>query len=257
VINNFERWLDIIIQNHGAICVSHNTANDLKRWIDKNRPQCRDDFEINVSHNGADINENNNNDNLTKKEQITLDLIAKRDTFLMVGTLEPRKGQIQTIKAFDILWSNGINVNLVIVGKEGWAIEELIEMIEHHPEKKKRLFWLNSISDLYLEQLYKISSALILSSQGEGFGLPLIEAAQHNLPIIARDIPVFREVAKEYAYYFKDSKEPQVIADSIKEWMELYNYNNHPKSDDMPWLTWRESSENLLSILMKEKNETN
>lgn len=43
------------------------------------------------------------------------------------------------------------------------------------------------------------STCLIAASFGEGFGLPLIEAAQHGLPIMARDIAVFREVAKEYA----------------------------------------------------------
>jgi len=255
VVDNFERWLDIIIQNHGAICVSHNTADDLKKWIEEYRPQCKDDFEIYVSHNGADINESRSNDSLADDDRATLDLIDQRETFLMVGTIEPRKGQMQTIKAFDILWSDGIDINLVIVGKQGWAIEELIEIIEKHPERDKRLFWLNSISDLYLEELYKRSSALILSSQGEGFGLPLIEAAQHRLPIIARDIPVFREVAKDYAYYFKDTQDPNIISETIIRWIELYKKDHHPKSDKMPWLTWRESSQNLLSIILRDTYE--
>ena len=38
----------------------------------------------------------------------------------MVGTVEPRKGYLQTIDAFSRLWADGIDVNLVIVGTEGW-----------------------------------------------------------------------------------------------------------------------------------------
>ena len=57
-----------------------------------------------------------------------------------------------------------------------------------------RLFWLEGISDEYLEKIYDAATCLIAASEGEGFGLPLIKVAQHKLPIIARDIPVFREV---------------------------------------------------------------
>ena len=169
---------------------------------------------------------------------------------MIVGTLEARKGQMQTLLAFEELWSSNIDTILVIVGKQGWLVEKLVEKIENHPELGERLFWLNGISDNYLEKLYSVCSCLIAPSEGEGFGLPLIEAAQHNMPIIARDMLVFKEVAKDYAFYFKDSKEPQVIASSIKEWIELYHSDNHPKSDNMPWLTWRESSDNLLVLLV-------
>ena len=58
------------------------------------------------------------------------------------------------------------------------------------------MLWLEGISDEYLDKVYAASTCLIAASEGEGFGLPLIEAAQHKLPIIARDIPVFREVVR-------------------------------------------------------------
>ena len=121
----------------------------------------------------------------------------------MVATIEPRKGHHQTLKAFELLWGQGADINLVIVGKQGWLVEELIENIKAHSELNKRLFWQEGISDEYLENIYAESTCLIAASEGEGFGLPLIEAAQKGKPIIARDIKVFREVAGDYAYYFK------------------------------------------------------
>lgn len=80
-------------------------------------------------------------------------------------------------------------------------VDLLVQRLCSHPELGKRLFWLNGISDDYLESVYAVCACLIAASYGEGFGLPLIEAAQHELPVIARDIPAFREVAGEYAFF--------------------------------------------------------
>jgi glycosyltransferase involved in cell wall biosynthesis len=151
-----------------------------------------------------------------------------------------------------MLWSGGKEINLVIVGKQGWMVEELAEKLRAHPQMNHQLFWLEGISDEYLEQLYAAASCLMLPSQGEGFGLPLIEAAQHKLPIIARDLPVFREVAGEYAYYFTNDTHPLILTKAIEEWIELYQNDNHPKSDDMPWLTWKQSAKMLLKLLNRD-----
>jgi len=170
----------------------------------------------------------------------------------MVGTIEPRKGHAQTLAAFELSWAEGMDTNLVIVGKQGWMVEKLVEKLRHHPELGRRLFWLEGISDEYLEKVYASCTCLIAASEGEGFGLPLIEAAQHKLPIIARDIPVFHEVAGEHAFYFK-GKEPDDLAKAVQKWLELYRSGQHPKSDDMPWLTWNESASQLLDIIIAGK----
>jgi glycosyltransferase involved in cell wall biosynthesis len=118
----------------------------------------------------------------------------------MVGTIEPRKGHAQTLAAFERLWSEEVDVNLTIVGKEGWngsqgtetVISDFIARLRAHSEYGRRLLWLRDISDEYLARVYAASTALIVASEGEGFGLPIIEAANYKLPVIARDIPVLR-----------------------------------------------------------------
>jgi len=127
----------------------------------------------------------------------------------------------------------------------------LIEKLHHHSELGKRLFWLEGVSDEYLEKVYAASTCLIAASEGEGFGLPLIEAAQHKLPIIARDIPVFREVAGEHAYYFS-GREPADLALAVKNWLGQFEAGQHPMSEHMPWLTWKESAERLKQIIFNE-----
>jgi glycosyltransferase involved in cell wall biosynthesis len=163
----------------------------------------------------------------------------------MVGTLEPRKGHQQMLAAFDILWSRNIAVNLIMVGKVGWNTESLVTKINKHQMNDSRLFWFNSICDTELEEIYSEATSLIAGSFGEGYGLPIVEAAQRGLPVICRDIPVFHEVAGEAAFYLKGSC-PAEIADEIIQWIEGYQqglFNNSPK---VAFLSWKESAQLLI-----------
>ena len=137
----------------------------------------------------------------------------------------------------------------MLVGRAGWRVEALLERLRQHPRRQTQLFWLEGISDEYLEKIYAASTCLIAASYDEGFGLPLIEAAQHKLPIMARDIAVFREVAGEHAYYF-DGLAPQDLASAIERWLALHASGQHPRSDAMPWLTWAQSAQQLLQRIL-------
>jgi len=169
-------------------------------------------------------------------------------TFLMVGTVEPRKGHAQVLAGFDELWAAGADVNLVIVGKPGGMVSKVIAALESHPLLGERLFWFNAASDQCLEDLYARADCLLAASEGEGFGLPLIEAAQHGVPIIARDLPVFREVAGEGAYYF-DGKESADVASAVARWMPLCESGTAPSPSAIDWLTWEQSAAQLLSAM--------
>lgn len=251
----FSQWLKTIAHFNGFICVSQTVAADLSAWLEKNGQS--HPYHITWSHHGADIENSAPSTGLPDNAVLVLERISQSVSFLMVGTLEPRKGYLQTLNAFSLLWAQGIDVNLIIVGKEGWkglpdsvrrTIPETVTLLRTHPELGKHLFWIEDASDEYLEKIYPISSCLIAASVGEGFGLPLIEAARQGLPIIARDIPVFREVAGQHAYYFSGT-EATSLADAITAWLSLYNAKNHPSSYAMPWLTWKQSAKNLISQL--------
>jgi glycosyltransferase involved in cell wall biosynthesis len=245
----FVSWLNVVGASDGAVCISKAVADDLAHWTQGKTWKRQLRFTIDWCHLGADVDNTASTQVLPAESDHIFTSIKQRPSFLMVGTLEPRKGYTQVLDAFETLWRNDINCNLVIVGKQGWMVEKLVERLRVHPELNKRLFWLEGISDEYLEKVYAASTCLIAASYGEGFGLPLIEASQHKLPIIARDIPVFREVARDYAYYF-DGKEPHQLAESIKGWIGLYEKHRHPKSDNMPWLTWKESAQELLNKIL-------
>ena len=101
--------------------------------------------------------------------------------------------------------------------------------------------------------MYEAASCLIAASEGEGFGLPLIEAAHWSAPILARDIPVFREVAVNGATYFCGLA-PDDLADAIVLWLEARASGNVPDSAQMASLTWSESAQSLVASILKMRS---
>lgn len=257
-------WLkEIITFADRLIGISHAVANEIRHWLEINPSAANHPLKISAAPLGADISASAPTTGLPTNAHKMLSDFKKSTTFLTVGTIEPRKGYLQIIDAFDQLWADDRQVILVIIGKEGWAplpnserrtIPKIIHKIKNHPELGKRLFWINDASDEYLEKIYKSAICLIAASEGEGFGLPLIEAAKHGLPIIARDIPVFRELADDHAFYFSGSTKSE-LANAIKNWLDLFKYNSMPASTDIKWNTWKQHTEKLLGIILNTEHE--
>ena len=221
------RWLNGISQvSDSLISISKAVSDDVERYLNDSPVERSRPLRFSWFHLGANVENSVPSTGFPSDASTVLKVLGRRVTFLSVGTIEPRKGHSQTLEAFEHLWAKGIDINLVIVGKEGGMVDGVIEKIKSHSELGKRLFWLDGISDEYLEKVYSASTCLIAASEGEGFGLPLIEAAQHNLPIIARDIPVFREVAGEHAFYFS-GLDTFGLSTAIQDWLKLYKKHNH------------------------------
>jgi len=237
----FETWLKSISKvSTGLICISESVASEVRAWLEQNPPKRLNMPHVSSFHLGADVENSMPSKGLPADAQMVLNKLSASTSFLLVGTLEPRKGQAQALGAFELLWSQGADLNLVIVGKQGWMVDALVQKIRNHPELNKRMFWLEGISDEYLARLYDVSACLVAASEGEGFGLPLIEAAKYHKPIIARDLPVFREVAADNAIYFS-GLESINLAECVTAWLEQYKQDAHPKSEGMTYLTWQES----------------
>jgi glycosyltransferase involved in cell wall biosynthesis len=209
-----------------------------------------------VLHHGADIGASQPSSGLPPDADGVLAGIDAAPTFAMVGTIEPRKGHAQALDAFEQLWAQGLDVRLAIVGAEGWkglpdgqrrTIPALMTRLRRHPELGRRLFVLHGASDEYLDRIYAASTCLLVASEGEGFGLPLIEAARHGIPLLVRDLPVFREVAGEHAVYF--SGDGAALAAAIRDWLRLHAAGRAPASGGIAGRTWADNAAELMGIL--------
>lgn len=243
------KWLKSITQFDGCLCISKAVADELNEWCILNVKERLRPLAVEWFHLGADLDASTPSKGLPNNVASLLNIFTAAPTFLMVGTLEPRKGHAQVIAAFEQLWQQGININLVLVGKQGWQVDSLVTHLKQHPLASKTLHWLEGISDEFLEKIYANSTCLIAASYGEGFGLPLIEAAQHHISILARDIPVFREVAGECAEFF-NADTPEQLAQAIQAWLLKYEQGATRASENMSWLTWQQSAQQLLSKIL-------
>jgi glycosyltransferase involved in cell wall biosynthesis len=243
-----DSWLRAVISSDGAICISKAVADELWAHINRERPERALPFKIGWFHLGTGP--------LTASRYAKMNVepfsaqIGGANPFvLMVGTVEARKGHTQVLDAFEELWRRGVALDLVFVGKEGWLVESLIARMRRHRELGRRFFWYDQAKDAMLEAAYDATIGILMASQGEGFGLPLIEAAQHGRPILARDLPVFREVAGEYATYF-DGGSGVELADALEAWFAALQQGVAAQSSEIPVQTWEQSTKQLLSVFL-------
>jgi glycosyltransferase involved in cell wall biosynthesis len=251
----------------GVLCISRAVADELAGWIADQglAPRCNGrPLQLGWFHLGADIGADigarTSSRGLPEQAAAapTIDALGAlhaldaRPSFLMVGTVEPRKGHAQALAAFELLWAQGVDLNLVVVGKQGWMVEQLARRLRGHAESGVRLFWLAGIADDMLLALYAGASALLAASEGEGFGLPLIEAARHGIPIVARGLPVFREVAGDHAHYF-DGLDAGSLARALADWLALWRAGQAPASTGMPWLSWEASAHQAMGVIIDGK----
>jgi len=241
----FEGWFrDAARQSDGLVCISNAVAEDVRRYVGR-----LDDLprkpRVDFWHLGANFASTGTPGAVSG----AVTEISRRNYLLMVGTIEPRKSHAVALKAMERLWSKGLDLDLCIAGKEGWLMKEFVQSLRTHPQLGKRLHFLEQPADTEIDALYSKAAGLLFLSKGEGFGLPLVEAAGHGTPILCSDIPSFREVAGAHATYV-DGAHADTLAGQIMEWSKARSAGKLPDTKSMPRLDWEQSAAALLRVLL-------
>lgn len=234
----FNNWLrTITVLADSVICISESVKNEYEHWTKKKYNLNENQIKKHVIPMAYDISGSFPSTGLPKNSEDILSIFRLTPTALMVGTVEPRKGHEDVISGFEKLWAMGYEYNLCIVGKQGWKCTRIVERISNHQLLGKRLFWINDASDEFLTELYTNTYGLIYASNGEGYGLPIIEAISMNKPVLARDLSVFREVQNNQVKYFNKTNDR--LENVVLEWFNdpqvLINNNasNQRKWDEV------------------------
>jgi len=123
--------------------------------------------------------------------------------FVVLGTIESRKNHWLLLQ----LWRQMIErmgaaaPRLVIIGQRGWECENVVDMLERCAALKGFVIEQPACSDAELSSWLHHAQALLFPSFAEGFGMPLVEALVLGVPVIASDLPAFREIAGDIPEY--------------------------------------------------------
>lgn len=219
---NFTRWAKWIgTYADNTICISETVRADLANWLSTRFALHHNALPSSSITLGADISNTAPSQGITPTAARVLERLRTSPSLLMVGTLEPRKGHDQVLAAVNALQQRSESASplaqiiLVIVGRPGWKTDALQRHLRANPQAGKQVIWFDQASDDLLVKLYAACSAVIVASRGEGFGLPLVEAALHGKPIVARDLPAFRELDIPNVTFFS-GETPGVLADAMQ-----------------------------------------
>ena len=134
--------------------------------------------------------------------------------FIFIGAMHPRKNLTNLLKGFDLFREKyGLDYRLVIVGERMFrtrAMENIIRGMKY----RKDVIFTGRLSPHELRNALGASEGLTFLPFFEGFGIPLLEAMQCGIPILASNVTSLPEIAAEAAIY-ADPGNPGEIAEGM------------------------------------------
>ncbi|VWB16385.1 glycosyltransferase family 4 protein [Burkholderia latens] len=126
-----------------------------------------------------------------------------RPYFVMVGTIEPRKNHWFILHVWRRLVERlGSNApTLVMIGSRGWKYGNVTDMLAECERIRPSIIHEPNCDDTRLHAWLKHARALLFPSFAEGYGMPVVEALACGVPVLASNLPVFREYAADVPDY--------------------------------------------------------
>lgn len=123
--------------------------------------------------------------------EVAAPVLAQRDYFMTVGTIEPRKNQLMLLNIWrELVERFGKRTPLLLlVGARGWDNENVVDMLERCRAIGPYVAEVTHLSTPALRRLMAGTRALLMPTLAEGYGLPVAEARAVGVPLIVSNIP--------------------------------------------------------------------
>ncbi len=189
------------------IAISEQTKRDIIHYFSV------DSEKISVIYQGCDAIFSNEVSTVEKakiKQKYNL-----ADEFLLcVGSIENRKNQLLILKA---LSQTSSNINLVLVGKQTKYVHQINSYItENNLETRVQI--LSEVPFKDLPAIYQLAKIFVYPSKFEGFGIPILEALNSGVPVIAATGSCLEEAGGPNSIYISQDNEEELSKGILKVW---------------------------------------
>jgi glycosyltransferase involved in cell wall biosynthesis len=121
--------------------------------------------------------------------------VKREQMILFVGALQRRKNVVRLVEAFEQVPSGW---KLFLAGASGFAAEEALQRVETSP-RKSDIQVLGYVPDAALENLYRRAAIFAFPSLDEGFGMPVLNAMAHGVPVLTSTVSAMPEISGDAA----------------------------------------------------------
>ncbi len=145
-----------------------------------------------------------------------------RAYFIYVGAIQPRKNLLNLLKAFSLFKKRQkTNMQLVLAGRLAWKHEAFVQALKTY-KYREDVILTGYLPEEELVKLVGSSYALVYPSLFEGFGVPVLEAMNCEVPALTSINSSMQEIGRDAALYF-DPADHEDIADKM---MLIYKDEN-------------------------------
>ena len=181
--------------------------------------------------------------------------LLQKKYILHVGTIEKRKNLSTLITAFEMLLQNNPqDLYLIIVGQKSnkptLQDDAIFELVAASSILKERVVFTGYLSDRETAILYKHAALYVFPSVNEGFGIPILEAFAHKVPVLASNNSCLPEVAGNAAICF-DPTNPtalsKLMADTLND-PALLQSLQQKGTERLEQFCWRKTLDSLEAV---------
>ncbi|MFA5211186.1 MAG: glycosyltransferase family 1 protein [Patescibacteria group bacterium] len=195
-----------------------------------------------------------------KKENLILDLDIKNeiglkgDYLLSIGRLEEKKNSKRIIEAFDLLKQTGLfpDLFLVLIGKKGFGFEKVFLAIQKS-NFKNQIILTDWLCDEKAFALLETAKIFVFPSLYEGFGLPVLEAFEYEVPVLTSVNGGSLSEIGGTACLYVDGLNSEDISKKLKEILDSESLREEMKKqgkEELKKYSWEKAGQETIKILL-------
>jgi glycosyltransferase involved in cell wall biosynthesis len=142
--------------------------------------------------------------------------VADLPMVLCVGSHEPRKNHLALLHAAELLWRDGVQFNLVLVGGRSWNDWRFREALAAARSRNRPVEAVTTVTDPLLWAAYRLAHCLVFPSLNEGYGLPVAEALACGTPVVTSGYGSMAEIAANGGALLVDPRDDRSIAEAMR-----------------------------------------